>query len=337
MSHDQNHIHESKSPGKAEAQPNNNNNNDEIPPTTRSRIRSVFSIPAPVKRLFDRFPLITYPPNLLPVRSPPPTNLPNLYIFSNPEDALHGRPSFNPSCLKWQTYLALHGVRVTTISSTNHSSPTGSLPFLLPARKGSLDNPSPVSGPSLPSHINAKSDPTPINAAHLSLLTHRIRPAFLHSLYLQPTCADAESAVERLYIQPATSSTVVRASLLHSLGAAAVAELVRQRRPGPYAPIDVSRLYADADDAWRALAVLLADGDTTAGSEDDSTRWFYGAHSPGMLDIEVFAYTSLVLDEARFGSDLRRLRHSLLQHTVLVNHSRRMMSRCFGDIQTSVS
>jgi metaxin len=67
-----------------------------------NRVRDLFSIPAPVKRLFDKVPVLTYPPNELPQRAPRPTKLPSLYVFIGDEDAAAGRPSFNPGCLKWQ-------------------------------------------------------------------------------------------------------------------------------------------------------------------------------------------------------------------------------------------
>lgn len=61
-----------------------------------------FAIPAPLARLFRVFPLVTYPPNELPIRSPSDRSLPALHVFASDDDARHGRPSFNPSCLKWQ-------------------------------------------------------------------------------------------------------------------------------------------------------------------------------------------------------------------------------------------
>ena len=67
-----------------------------------NRVRNLFSIPAPVKRLFDKVPVLTYPPNELPQRTHSPTKLPSLYVFIRDEDAAAGRPSFNPGCLKWQ-------------------------------------------------------------------------------------------------------------------------------------------------------------------------------------------------------------------------------------------
>jgi len=67
-----------------------------------SRVRNLFSIPAPVKRLFDKVPVLVYPPNELPRRTPRSTKLASLYVFIGDEDAAAGRPSFNPGCLKWQ-------------------------------------------------------------------------------------------------------------------------------------------------------------------------------------------------------------------------------------------
>ena len=67
-----------------------------------SRTRDFFSVPAPIKRIFDRFPLTTYPPNDLPER--PGTNVQGnrLFVFADAASARRGRPSFNPQCLKWQ-------------------------------------------------------------------------------------------------------------------------------------------------------------------------------------------------------------------------------------------
>ncbi|KAK1984828.1 hypothetical protein LZ30DRAFT_710271, partial [Colletotrichum cereale] len=64
--------------------------------------RSWFAVPAPVAALFRRFPLAVYPANDLPLRSPSRADLPTLYVFVADDDAPRGRPSFNPSCLKWQ-------------------------------------------------------------------------------------------------------------------------------------------------------------------------------------------------------------------------------------------
>ncbi|KAK1840906.1 mitochondrial outer membrane protein, partial [Colletotrichum chrysophilum] len=64
--------------------------------------RNLFDVPAPIAALFRRFPLVTLPPNDLPIRSPPRGDIPILFVFTTDDDAPRGRPSFNPSCLKWQ-------------------------------------------------------------------------------------------------------------------------------------------------------------------------------------------------------------------------------------------
>jgi metaxin len=82
---------------------------DEVPPSAQtsfsqqtSKVGDFFSIPGPVKSLFDKVPVLTYPPNELPQRTPKPARIPSLYVFIRNEDAAAGRPSYNPSCLKWQ-------------------------------------------------------------------------------------------------------------------------------------------------------------------------------------------------------------------------------------------
>src|ERR1700753_1525365 len=74
---------------------------DERHPMTR---RSPFSVPAPVKRLFDVFPLVTFPQNELPLRSQQARSAKGhaLFCWSTNEDATAGAASFNPTCLKWQ-------------------------------------------------------------------------------------------------------------------------------------------------------------------------------------------------------------------------------------------
>ena len=64
--------------------------------------KDAFSIPWPIKALFDKVPLLTYPPNELPKRGKRQAGLPSLYVFATESQAAKGRPSFNPSCLKWQ-------------------------------------------------------------------------------------------------------------------------------------------------------------------------------------------------------------------------------------------
>jgi metaxin len=63
---------------------------------------SFFDVPAPIKQLFDKFPLLSYPVNDLPHRAPRHRNTNVLYLFTTEEGASEGAPSYNPACLKWQ-------------------------------------------------------------------------------------------------------------------------------------------------------------------------------------------------------------------------------------------
>ena len=64
--------------------------------------RGLLSIPPPLKRIFDKFPLATHAENALPLRARAIGEENALYMFTSREEARLGRPSFNPSCLKWQ-------------------------------------------------------------------------------------------------------------------------------------------------------------------------------------------------------------------------------------------
>ena len=61
-----------------------------------------FTTPQPIKQLFDKFPLVAYPPNELPQRTARNRGEHALYIFTTGEGASSGAASFNPGCLKWQ-------------------------------------------------------------------------------------------------------------------------------------------------------------------------------------------------------------------------------------------
>lgn len=63
---------------------------------------SIFRIPAPLKRVFDKFPLVQYGENELPLRAPKEKDQHILHVFTTEGDANDGKPSFNPGCLKWQ-------------------------------------------------------------------------------------------------------------------------------------------------------------------------------------------------------------------------------------------
>lgn len=66
--------------------------------------RSLFDVPEPVKRVFDKVPLVTYQASELPRRtlSTRSRGRHTLHVFTSSKGARSGEPSFNPGCLKWQ-------------------------------------------------------------------------------------------------------------------------------------------------------------------------------------------------------------------------------------------
>ncbi|KAL8770630.1 MAG: hypothetical protein Q9209_003698 [Squamulea sp. 1 TL-2023] len=282
--------------------------------------------PRTIRHLFDRFPLITYPPNELPNRRPIERNKNSLYIFTREGETQRGAPSFNPSCLKWQTYLKLIGVDFDTVPSNNHASSTGSLPFIIPASSGSESTILDVVRP-IPSHKiqewasknrythKTESDNMRFEA-YTTLLNHRIRNAWLHSLYLSVPNFDA--VARPLYILPPTSSPPARLALTRNLKTAALEELTKAAT-SPV--IDVDALYRESDNAFSALSELLGDDD-----------WFFGENEPGLFDAGLFAYTHLLCEkgmgwkeeEERLGKGLREGKWKNL-----VAHERRIFKKCY--------
>ncbi|KAL8357638.1 hypothetical protein RB601_009203 [Gaeumannomyces tritici] len=321
-------------------------------------------IPAPLQRLFDAFPLATYPPNDLPARCPLPAerDLPTLHVFISDEDAARGRPSFNPTCLKWQTFLKIAGVDLRLVSSTNHASPSGALPFLLPPIVAAADppvssksppptspNPAPIPAHKLQAYARAHGTTTTTTTtttappppgqqaaaaaepAYAALLDHAVRRAWLHALYVSP--ANAPLAA-RLYLAPASRHPLVRSALRAKLRAAAAAELASTRNgvdPPPEA-----ELYADARAALAALAQQLLPPETETEVEEEGSRtpssgWFFGAAAPGMFDAAVFAYTHLLLPGSGLEWVDRRLPEVVEAFPALVAHRARMLARLWDE------
>ncbi|KAK1750589.1 hypothetical protein QBC47DRAFT_406949 [Echria macrotheca] len=264
-------------------------------------------IPRPLQYLFDAVPLRVYEATELPARSQPATSdtLPSLYVFATAEDARRGRPSFNPGCLKWQTYLRLAGVPFRLVASTNHASPTGALPFLLPPRSTTSCSTSPIPSSQLASYAektHAVSPSTPLSVvanipsssvlrseAYQSLVDHPLRNAWLYALYLDRRHT---SLLDTFYTGPASSSGLVRATLRRQLRHAAEGEILKM---GSYlsgaaagtAVVDGDRVVREAGEALEALAGVLA---------ESGTGWFFGAEGPSLFDCAVFAYTFLMVE-----------------------------------------
>ncbi|KAI9643905.1 hypothetical protein NHQ30_007256 [Ciborinia camelliae] len=303
-------------------------------------VKDLFSIPRPVKKLFDKVPVLIYPANELPQRSPGANRrsdrdarLPSLYIFcrEGDEGVNGGRPSFNPGCLKWQTFLKLAGVDHKIVSSNNHASPTGVLPFLLPGIKSnsSQDDHLPIPSNGLVKYAREQGkklqEPKSKKLdAYQALLDHNIRNAWkkLHTLYL--TTSNFRTVATPLYINPTSSSPLVRLYTAHQLRSAAETELRKSAEV-----IDEEMIYREADRAWEALSQLL-------GEE----KWF-GGEGPALFDASVFAYTWLLGDEGlewgkgngkgdANGRD-RRLAEGVGRWGNLVRHRERVFRRCWGE------
>ncbi|KAI1812365.1 putative mitochondrial outer membrane protein [Poronia punctata] len=279
-----------------------------------------FTVPAPLARLFRKFPLLTYPPNELPARSSGLRDVPTLYVFISDEDALKGLPSFNPSCLKWQTFLKLMGVDFRVRPSNNHASPTGALPFLLPPSvpTDSTKSRAPIPSKKLEQYgldwgkAKPPKDPGPKLEVYESLLDHRIRTAWLYTLYLSPANT---ALLTSLYVEPATSSWPVRTTILYQLRRAAELEILRSTARSA---VDPNALYRGAREAFGALEALL-----------DEDQWFFGGEVPGLFDAAVFSYTYLLLHEG-LAWENRRLGDILGEFPGLVEHRDRIYQRCWG-------
>ncbi|KAJ5682488.1 hypothetical protein N7462_005653 [Penicillium macrosclerotiorum] len=271
---------------------------------------SFFKVPAPIKLLFDQFPLTTYPANDLPQRAPSRRHDNQLFVFSDAASARRGRPSFNPQCLKWQAYLKFVGIDFEITPSNNHASPTGALPFLLPALP--TDTTTTIPSNKLQKwaieqvHCEEEQQLNLRFEVYASLLDQRIRNAWLYMLYLDEQ--NFEAVARRLYVIPSTTNSLVRGALAFQLQHAAREELLKTSQY-----IDVASLEGDAGNAFEALSSLL-------GADEH----FFGRPNPGLFDASVFAYTHLILDET-MGWKQNRLAQLLRKHTNLVQHRDRLL------------
>ncbi|PPJ56221.1 hypothetical protein CBER1_09389 [Cercospora berteroae] len=293
-------------------------------PVVRSKPQSWFALPAPVKRVFDLFPLKEYERNALPARATgwkqKGENV--LHIFGREEDVRAGRPSFNPGCSKWQTYLRFRDVPFSLVSSNNHASPSGSLPFLQPATPNNSTTsttPDPIPANRLPKWLantqnsTSPSEPNDIRLeAYQSLIDNRIRKAWLYQLYLAP---ENDALMQRLYVSPCSNHSLVRFTITRQLRAAAEEELVKSAGRNI---VDADVLLKEAEEAFEALSQLLGD-----------KEWFFGAERPGLFDASVFAYLHLLLDEELLWIH-NPLTEGLKRFENLVGHRERIVERFYG-------
>ena len=284
--------------------------------------RDLFAVPPVIKQVFAKFPLSTYTANALPTRSPTHRDQHTLYTWTTPQEAhtnSANTPSFNPTCLKWQTYLLFNDIAFRALPSNNHASPSGSLPFLLPA-----NSTAPIASAKLEAwtaaHNTSKTSSsgsgttTQSSAArqdvYISLLDHAVRRAWLYLLYL---CPDNFSHVaERLYVTSSSSNTFVAMAISYQLKDAATQELVK------ITPVvKAEDILKEAVDAFAALETLLGD-----------ENWFFGSKGPGLFDASVFAYTHLLLDEG-MGWRFNPLAEKLAAFHNLVGHRNRVLEKYY--------
>ncbi len=231
-----------------------------------------------------------------------------------------------------QTFLKIAGVSFNTVASTNHASPSGSLPFLLPSNGASqTSSAAPIPGARLKKWTASQGGGSKVEEAsdvrsdaYTALLENGIRKAwvcFLHGeqktkadmfvklyqLYINPSNSPL---VHRFYVAPSSSNFFVQTTIAYQLHRAAQHELTKSSASDTIHEKDVMQ---EAASSFEALASLLGDDE-----------WFFGQHTPGLFDASVFAYTHLILDAKMRWQD-NKLEGMLMEHGNLVQHRYRML------------
>ncbi|KAG4303624.1 hypothetical protein PCANB_000044 [Pneumocystis canis] len=270
--------------------------------------------PAIITKLFDLFPWIRYAS--LDIRSPIDTTRHQLFI-AHKDDTLLNSPSYDLESLRWQTYFILADIPHNVFRASPHASPSGTLPFFVPA--------------GVASSAYALSS----TAFQTWLTQHGIE---LHPFINQPSlAADADSYlslientlydawfcacfIERENFQTVTGPCYVndvwpiRELIKWQLCRKIKKRLSDRQKTGL---LNLNEIYADAAHALDAVAIRLG--------ED---IWFFGAKNPTFIDATLFAYTYLVLSTQLPGNTLM---HALKKHTNLIDHATRLWKYCYMD------
>ncbi|ETN43907.1 uncharacterized protein HMPREF1541_11038 [Cyphellophora europaea CBS 101466] len=274
---------------------------------------SWFALPEPLRRVFARFPIVSYSANVLPQNAPQHRSQHVFFSFQRPGGPADA-PSCNPTCLKWQTLLKFQGVSHKIQPSNNHASPSGALPFILPANTANQRPGTPVSASKIPRWIVSQGGREetlqPKEEAYNALVDHDIRNAWLYFIYLDQPNFKAVAAP--LYCESASSNVLVQLAMASQLQSAARDELLKS-----YILIDADELYDRAAKAFSALSTLL-------GGDDN----FFGASQPGLFDASVFAYTHLLLDDS-MNWQTSTMIDLLKIHPNLVSHQQRLRAEYF--------
>lgn len=89
-------------PQDADAEPEDKSKSSRPKAQSEESLQQWFTTPPLIRRLFDRFPQVTYASNQLPQRAARQRDRHALYVFTSWDGAIDGAASFNPGCLKWQ-------------------------------------------------------------------------------------------------------------------------------------------------------------------------------------------------------------------------------------------
>ncbi len=182
-------------------------------------------------------------------------------------------------------------MRVNVVPSSNHASPTGSLPFLLAPRPSSLHSAEAFASSKLYDYALRHGGKKVLEIDHLqmeayqALLDGPIRKAYLYALYVDPV---STKLLKELYLEPASSAFLIQAVLQRQLRRAAEAEILKST-PGA-ATIDPDQIYTEAREAFAALEALLL---------SSTTQWFWCFDALTLVDASVFAYTGLLMSDPR--------------------------------------
>ncbi|TLD29512.1 mitochondrial outer membrane protein [Venturia nashicola] len=256
-----------------------------------------WTIPAPLKRLFDKFPLVTYGDSGLPGggvhergQSSGDGNGEKGGVRGEKEDALHaffswtddvegdGRvASFNPGCLRWQAYLTFRGIKFHVVPSNNHAS----FPSTLPLVASHPDAGPPFVQPVIPAASlekwARKSEPAGMREdVYMSLVEGPIRRAWLYHMYLTP---NFELLTLPSYINSQSKTSLIRAVTSRELRSSAEKALLQ------YKPvISEHTTYLEAEEAFKSLATYLKE------------QMDNGRPPTTLLDAAVFSYVYLLLE-----------------------------------------
>jgi metaxin len=274
--------------------------------------RSWFRLPPAIRRVFDKFPLVTYSTNSLPQRTNTTRDAHVLYLFSTSRSE---EPSCNPSCLKYQAYLLFRGIPFRSQPSNNHASPTGALPFVLQAEDSISRPKSPVAANKITRWVVSQGGEEDTlhmkEEAYMSLIDHTIRNAWLYYLYLDR--ANFNAVAWPLYVKTASSNYFVQQAISRQLRSAAQDELLKTS-----SFIDAAELCQHADEAFHALSTQLG-----------QSTYFFDSTTPGLFDASLFAYTHLLLDSS-FPWQTQHLTDLLSKFPNLVQHRDHILSKYFN-------